>query len=450
MEQFDYVSVLKSTSGIGGYDLGSPADRAFAFDYAHTGRMDHLVLYRSGAGKVAILCRDSGGFSPVYDEDSPGWGVPGCGIGGFSLASASDDVFPFDYTSVGKADHLVLYRPHKGYVSVIQQRAACPPVISDFVPAEGVSGDTVVIRGDQLERTQRVLFDNYLAPITSREADCVSVLVPAGVATGLITVMTPAGSAVTASPFQVIRPPVIDTIAPMKGKVGTSVAISGSNFKRVSSVRFNRAEATFTFSERTITATVPEAATDGPITVRCAAGSATSTAIFDVETPTISGFSPTQGVSSEDVTIRGANFVDVSAVHFNGVSAVFTTVTAEKIVATVPVGATTGPIRVICAGGGSAVSATNFRVQTWVWATATADRFTSRDFNIDPRDPGQGKVTVSTEGGAVNALITPPGIKYANGATPTLAVGTHRLMLGDWGALPGDNPTVRVWYNKRS
>lgn len=42
-------------SGIGGYDLRSAADRAFAFDYDGTGKLDHLALYRPGTGTFWIL-----------------------------------------------------------------------------------------------------------------------------------------------------------------------------------------------------------------------------------------------------------------------------------------------------------------------------------------------------------------------------------------------------------
>jgi hypothetical protein len=65
-----YFPIFKSTPGgrgIGGYDLSSPDDRAFAFDYAGTGKLDHLVLYRPGKGIVFILKKDGPGkFSPVY------------------------------------------------------------------------------------------------------------------------------------------------------------------------------------------------------------------------------------------------------------------------------------------------------------------------------------------------------------------------------------------------
>jgi Zn-dependent metalloprotease len=42
-------------SGIGGYDLRSPADRVFAFDYDGSGKLDHLALYRPGTGTIWIL-----------------------------------------------------------------------------------------------------------------------------------------------------------------------------------------------------------------------------------------------------------------------------------------------------------------------------------------------------------------------------------------------------------
>jgi hypothetical protein len=42
-------------NGIGGYDLADNRDRAFAFDYDHSGKLDHPVLYRPGLGTMWIL-----------------------------------------------------------------------------------------------------------------------------------------------------------------------------------------------------------------------------------------------------------------------------------------------------------------------------------------------------------------------------------------------------------
>ncbi|WP_173974734.1 zinc metalloprotease, partial [Magnetospirillum sp. LM-5] len=95
--------------GIGGYDLKSGNDRAFAFDYDGTGKLDHMALYRPGTGTMWILKRSGTSFTPVYQQDSPGQG-----IGGYDLRSAADRAFAFDYDSSGKLDHMALYRPGTG------------------------------------------------------------------------------------------------------------------------------------------------------------------------------------------------------------------------------------------------------------------------------------------------------------------------------------------------
>jgi hypothetical protein len=45
-------------NGIGGFDLRSNTDRAFAFDFDYSGKLDYLVLYRPGTGTMWILRRD--------------------------------------------------------------------------------------------------------------------------------------------------------------------------------------------------------------------------------------------------------------------------------------------------------------------------------------------------------------------------------------------------------
>ena len=78
--------------------------------------------------------------------------------------------------------------------------------------------------------------------------------------------------------------------------------------------------------------------------------------------PTISSFSPGSGSSGTSVTINGTNFISPSSVSFNGVNASFTLNSTINITATVPGGATTGPISVTTASG-TALSANNFIVQ---------------------------------------------------------------------------------------
>ena len=123
-------------TGIGGYDLKSPADRAFAFDYDGTGKLDHLVLYRPGTGTIWILKNSGGTFSPVYHQ-----GDPGTGISGYDLMRPSDRVFAFDYDGTGKLDHLVLYRPGTGTIWILKNSGGTfSPVYHQGDPGTGIGG----------------------------------------------------------------------------------------------------------------------------------------------------------------------------------------------------------------------------------------------------------------------------------------------------------------------
>ncbi len=67
--------------------------------------------------------------------------------------------------------------------------------------------------------------------------------------------------------------------------------------------------------------------------------------------PTITSFSPLKGAPGVTVIIKGTNFTGAASVTFNGTPAGYTVTSATRIAATVPAGATTGPIRVGTAFG---------------------------------------------------------------------------------------------------
>jgi len=120
-----YTTVFKSHSGIAGLDLASPLDRIFAFDYARSGKQDHLAIYRPGTGTFWILRNDthttstigsSATFTPVYKSTTSPAGV---GIGGYPLLRDHDRAFAFDWEGTGKMDHIVLYRGGDRLFSVV-------------------------------------------------------------------------------------------------------------------------------------------------------------------------------------------------------------------------------------------------------------------------------------------------------------------------------------------
>ena len=92
--------------------------------------------------------------------------------------------------------------------------------------------------------------------------------------------------------------------------------------------------------------------------------SVTVAVVAPLPAPTISSFSPASGSVGTSVLINGTNLSAVTGVQFNGVAAsVWRIVSATQISATVPLGATTGPVRVSTATA-SATSSTAFTVST--------------------------------------------------------------------------------------
>src|SRR5438046_7017613 len=96
--------------------------------------------------------------------------------------------------------------------------------------------------------------------------------------------------------------------------------------------------------------------------------------------PTITSCTPASGPVGTSVTISGTNFTGATAVLFNSVSASFTVNSATAITATVPAGATSGPISVTTPDG-TASSAGSFTVGDTTPPTVTIDQAAGQ---VDP------------------------------------------------------------------
>jgi len=133
-------------SGIGGFDLGDPADRGFAFDFTSSGKADHLVFYRPGTGGIFVLKNAGPNFQPVYAQ-----GQGGAGIGGYNLLSTADQAFAFDFKSNGKLDHIVLYRPGQGAIFIVKASGnTFVPVFAQGDPGNGIGGYDLTSANDRM------------------------------------------------------------------------------------------------------------------------------------------------------------------------------------------------------------------------------------------------------------------------------------------------------------
>jgi hypothetical protein len=107
----------------------------------------------------------------------------------------------------------------------------------------------------------------------------------------------------------------------------------------------------------------------------------------ELPTPMVSGFEPISGLVGTTVTITGAGFTGASSVKFNGAVAAYNVDSDVQITATVPNGATTGPISVTTPAA-TITSATSFVVTAptdqshlhlGLWRRHCADREHRRD-----------------------------------------------------------------------
>ncbi len=184
------------------------------------------------------------------------------------------------------------------------RRLTLPPVISTFSPASGRPAETITINGERFDgrgperntvrftRVPEASGGQIVATVIEATQTALQVVVPDDAMTGVVTVQTEGGTAVSLASFEVLPPiPVITGFSPQSGTVGATVTLSGEWLKTHSgepTVTFagrgnTQLPALVTFASRTqVQATVPNAAVTGRIQLTNSWGQATTSQDFTV------------------------------------------------------------------------------------------------------------------------------------------------------------------------
>jgi RHS repeat-associated protein len=239
------------------------------------------------------------------------------------------------------------------------------PTIVSLTPSTGVIGSSVTLTGSGFGATQgssQVSFNGVAATASSWSDTGITVTVPTGATSGAVTVTvgTLTSSGVS---FTVAVPSVVSSVSPTSAIAGTAVTIIGSGFGSTqgsSTATFNGVAATVSsWSDTQIVATVPRSASTGAVVVTTNGAASNATVLFTViPSPTITSLSPTSGKPGTVVTITGNTFgatQDSGTVTFNGLIVDVTTWSDTSITASLPTGATSGPV-IVTAGGVSSNS----------------------------------------------------------------------------------------------
>ena len=227
--------------------------------------------------------------------------------------------------------------------------------ITGLDPGLGPIGAPVIISGTGFgasQGTSSVKFNGTTATVGIWTDSAIVTTVPTGATTGNV-VVTVAGVDSNGIAFTVGSDPIITSMSPSAGSVGTSITISGANFgatQGTSVVTFNGKAATATsWSATSIVVQVPANATSGNLVVT-AAGVASNATPFIV-TPAIASLSPTSGNAGTSVSISGTSFgQNQGSVTFAGATATVSNWSDTNIVVTVPLDATTGNVVVNAIG----------------------------------------------------------------------------------------------------
>lgn len=259
-------------------------------------------------------------------------------------------------------------------------------VLQSFTPEVGSEGGAVTLTGKNFSSTKEintVKFNGVEATVSEASSDGTSltVIIPENASTGKITVKTGDQEVVSAKDFTV-NPlaPVITGFTPDHGGEGTTVTVTGNNFKAPAAVLIGEFPVTdiVVVNKTTITFKVDADMLSGKIKVRCNELDGFSATDFHIP-PVPGAINPARGSEGDEVEITGTNFHSTPAentVTFGTVTAEVKEASTTKLRVKVPAGAVDGKVTVAVKGM-SAQTTNSFTVLT-----------TLTDFNPKYGQPG--------------------------------------------------------------
>ncbi len=213
-------------------------------------------------------------------------------------------------------------------------------------PVKATAGQDLTITGfnfvDPAGRLAIFIGGARAAGFASAETQ-IHATVPAAAQSGPVIVTNSAGASTNGI---VYLNPVIETFPP-SAAVGDTIDIVGRSFFGATAFTIGGAPATFTVRSGTnIQAVVPATAVDGKLSVASPGGTYITVGTFRL-LPQVTGFTPVGGPVGTVVMLDGTGLGGITSVRFGEVAATkFTNISAVKLTAVVPQGASTAPIRV--------------------------------------------------------------------------------------------------------
>jgi hypothetical protein len=166
-----------------------------------------------------------------------------------------------------------------------KNKGMSPIILDSFNPTSGPQGTTVTLQGSGFTNVSTVsIGEGAVLEWTMVNDNQMVLTVPASATTGPLTLVDPEWNAITTAVFTVT--PILSTVSPTSGPVGTEVKITGSGLVGATAVTFGSATpAAFTIQgPNQINAYVTSDATTGAVQVTVA-GTVVTGPVFTVTQP---------------------------------------------------------------------------------------------------------------------------------------------------------------------
>ncbi len=267
------ATICKAAAGFDGpTGLGSPVGLG-AFDVAGTPKSTSPPTIAGYPEQGLALEAHHGGWTGSPSTYSHQW--ERCGFLGPPCQAIPGATAP-SYTPLGEdVGHAIRVREgaSNSAGSGYEDSAAIGPVVSNvptvssFSPASGLTGSTVIVKGNALDSTSQVLLGSLAASFTVVSPTTLELTVPNGTKKGKITVTTPHGSVTGNAKFTATFS--ITAFSPQSAAAGARVTIKGVGFTPSSAVSFaGTPAASVTYvNKKKLRAIVPAGAGAGPVTV---------------------------------------------------------------------------------------------------------------------------------------------------------------------------------------
>ncbi len=196
------------------------------------------------------------------------------------------------------------------------------PEVQSLSPETVKAGNTVTIKGKDFDQIVSVAFIGATvdaADFKTHSATEIAVALPAKATDGEVTLITKSGVEIPAGSIATVVPTGL-TVAPAPVKNGAEISITGQDLDLVTAISFpnaDDADAKLKVTATKVTATVPEAAQEGDITLTLGNGK-TVTVAYTLVKPTVTACTPAELTAGDKVVIKGTDLDLVKSITFPG------------------------------------------------------------------------------------------------------------------------------------